>query len=167
MTLARQDYPSTALNLLFENAGIYYQAAVDDRHNPMHAWLAFFHADLDHFGHVRSEASEAGDAAVPSRGQGLVPSCFLRSKLQHAAHAGSVPCRRKVGKILVLGQQMQPVLQWIFPGGQGEFIDEALERKCRLQGVDRPHPAQGHRGFDRHVFQPVVGYGIHRSRLVR
>ncbi len=115
---------------------------------------------------IRREASEACHAAIASGGERLVPSGFLCGKLQHGAHAGGVPGGREVGQILILGQQLQPVLERIFARRNREFIDEALQRKRRLQRVDRTHPAQRHRRFGHHVFDQIVGNAIDWTRLI-
>ena len=99
-------------------------------------------------------------------GKRLVPASFLGGELQHTAHAGRVPGGREVLQVLILRQQVQPILQRIFPGGDREFIDKAFQRERGLQRIHRAHPAERYGRFGHHIFDRIVRKAVDRTGFV-
>ena len=131
-----------------------------------HARLIFFHRDLDNFCHVRREAPEAGDPTIASLRQRLAPGSLFRRKLQYSAHAGGVPRVGEEWDVLILGQQVKPVLERIFSRRFSQFIDKTLGGKCDLQCVNRAHPSQRNRRLRHHIFNRGIRDGIDQGCLV-
>ena len=104
--------------------------------------IAVLHGDFDNLGRIGSEAAEGGDAAMTTGREWLVPSRLFGDELQHAAQAIGAPLGVEVGDLLVLGQQVQAVLQRVLAGRDGEFVDKTLAGEGHLRGVDRAQPSQ-------------------------
>src|SRR5436305_14819095 len=67
----------SALNLLLQNGWVHDLSAIYCGDHAVHLGLIILHRDLDYFGHVGLETSEAGDASMVPGGERLVPACFL------------------------------------------------------------------------------------------
>src|SRR5438270_4102161 len=95
----------SALNLLLQNGWVHDLSAIYCGDHAVHLGLIILHRDLDYFGQVGLETSEAGDASMVPGGERLVPACFLGGYLHHGAHACPMPSGTGVGEVLFFGRE--------------------------------------------------------------
>ena len=99
-------------------------------------------------------------------GEWLVPAGFIADHLQNTAQAIGAPLGVEVRDLLVLGQQMQAILQRVFAGSDGEFIEKALAGKGHLRGIDGTQPSQRDGAWRRDILDAEVGDEIEEGSLV-
>src|SRR5207237_3270321 len=76
---SRQAEYHGAVDLLLQNVGVDYLAAVYRRDDALDLGLVAIHGDLDHLGSIRAETAERRDSAITAGGQWLFPAGLFRS----------------------------------------------------------------------------------------